>query len=79
MIEILTGGMFQYTYPELPSLSRSKMDIYMDTTIEKNGLPEGVFKVVSLEFRTGNAEDWNSYTLTCQIRFAQEPQRRAEY
>ena len=46
----------------------------MDTTIEKNGLPEGVFKVVSLEFRTGNAEDWNSYTLTCQIRFAQEPQ-----
>ena len=40
----------------------------------KNGLPEGVFKVVSLEFRTGNAEDWNSYTLTCQIRFAQEPQ-----
>ena len=48
--------------------------LVMDTTIEKNELPEGAFKVVSLELRTGNAEDWNSYTLTCQIRFAEEPQ-----
>ena len=45
--------------------------LVMDTTIEKNELPEGVFKVVSLELRTGNAEDWDSYTLTCRIRFVE--------
>ena len=25
--------------------------------------------MVSLELTTGNAEDWNSYTLTCRVRF----------
>ena len=48
--------------------------LVIDTTIEKKELPEGFLKVVFLELRTGNAEDWNSYTLTCRIRFAQAPQ-----
>ena len=42
-----------------------------DTRIEKNELPEGFFKLVSLELTTGYAEDWNAYTLTCRVRFAE--------
>ena len=48
--------------------------LVIDTTIEKNELPEGEFKFVSLELSTGNAEDWNAYTLTCRIRFGGAPQ-----
>ena len=45
--------------------------LVIDTRIEKNELPEGFFKLVSLELTTGNAEDWNSYTLSCRVRFAE--------
>ena len=50
--------------------------LVIDTRIEKNELPEGFFKLVSLELTTGNAEDWNSYTLTCRVRFEKVVQRK---
>ena len=45
--------------------------LVMDTVIGENELPEDPFKFVSLELRTGDAENWDSYTLTCRIRFAE--------
>ncbi len=47
----------------------------IDTRIGKhdNNLPLGLnfIKVVSMELRTDNSETWDSYTLTCRIRFAE--------
>ena len=69
-------GWHLWTHPPGIALPVAFKDGYLviDTRIEKNELPEGFFKLVSLELTTGNAEDWNSYTLTCRVRFAEAPQ-----
>ena len=66
-------GWHLWTHPPGIALPVAFKDGYLviDTRIEKNELPEGFFKLVSLELTTGNAEDWNSYTLTCRVRFAE--------
>ena len=45
--------------------------LVLDTTLGRNEPPDVNVKFVSLELRTGNAEDWDSYTLTCRIRFVE--------
>ena len=47
--------------------------LVLDTTVKKNDPPLLKFRVVTLELRTGNAENWDSYTLTCRIRFKEIP------
>ena len=50
--------------------------VVMDTTIGKNDNPINfriLFKIVSLELRTGNSENWNSYTLRCRVKFSKVP------
>ena len=46
--------------------------LVINTTVEEDELPEGTefIKQLGLELRLDNSEDWNSYTLTCRIRFA---------
>ena len=45
--------------------------LVLDTTLGNNDRADVNFKFVSLELKTGDAEDWDSYTLTCRIRFAE--------
>ena len=40
-----------------------------DTTEEPNELPKGEDKMVWMGLRTRNAINWDSYTLTCRVRF----------
>ena len=47
--------------------------LVIDTTVEEGELPVGLefTKRLGLELKIGNAERWNSYTLTCRVRFAE--------
>lgn len=45
--------------------------LVLDTTHGKNDRDDIRFKFVSLELNAGNAAGWDSYTLTCRIRFAE--------
>lgn len=47
--------------------------LVLDTTVKENDSSLLKFRVVTLELRTGNAENWDSYTLTCRIRFKEIP------
>ena len=46
--------------------------LVIDTTVEEGELPPGLefTKLLGLELRLDNSETWNSYTLTCRVRFA---------
>lgn len=43
--------------------------LVMDTIVEENGLRDDPQRHVALQLSTGNAEEWDSYSLTCRIRF----------
>ena len=43
--------------------------LVMDTTVEVHNPHVLGFRTVILELNTGNAKHWDSYTLTCRIRF----------
>ena len=45
--------------------------LVLDTTLGRNGQPAVEVKFVSLGLWTGDAGNWDSYTLTCRIRFAE--------
>ncbi len=46
--------------------------LVINTTVEEDELPVGLefTKQLGLELRLDNSETWNSYTLTCRVRFA---------
>ena len=48
----------------------------LDTTEEPNELPKGDHKWVSMELRTSNERNWDSYTLTCRVRFIEAKGQR---
>lgn len=58
--------------PPVPDLVRLEGGhLVLDTTLDRNEPPGVNAKYVSLELRIGDAENWDSYTLTCRIRFAE--------
>ena len=62
-------GIPPHLVPDLVRLESGHLVLV--TTLGRNEPPDVNVKFVSLELRTGNAEDWDSYTLTCRIRFVE--------
>lgn len=52
--------------------------LVLDTAHKENDPPLFKFRDIFLELRTGNAENWDSYTLTCRIRFKEFPPEEEE-
>ena len=56
--------------PESPNFIRFEDGyLVMDTIVGENELLEDPHRHVALQLSTGNAEEWDSYSLTCRIRF----------
>lgn len=61
--------------PGFPDIVKIKNEhLVVDTTIGKMEQPGALFKQFQMELRLGNAETWDSYTLTCRIRFVEAQQ-----
>ena len=67
---------FRFPFPPgFPDIVKIKNEhLAVDTTIGKMDPPAAFFKQVHMELRIGNAEIWDSYTLTCRIRFVEAQQ-----
>ncbi len=67
-------GWHLYGNPPRITAEAKNGNVVIDTTIGRNENPVGNFKVLFMELRAGNPENWNSYTLTCRVKFVKVPQ-----
>lgn len=60
--------------PFIPNVVRLENGyLVMDTRAGKNDNP-AILEILFLELEIGNAENWDSYTLTCRVRIAEVSQ-----
>ena len=66
---------FMAPEPFVPNLVRLEDGyLVMDTRVGKKNDNPAILEILFLELERGNAENWDSYTLTCRVRIAEVSQ-----